>query len=100
MALTADDKLASYLDRKFADYDRENPQVYALFKKFAILIRKSGRSSYGAKSIMERIRWEMDLKNELYSFKINNNFTSRYVRKLILDDNSFGAFFQTRRIRS
>lgn len=99
-ALQGVDSAEDPIQAKFDEFDRQHPDVYDLFKKFAWQLRNAGRDRGGAKSIMERIRWELATTSspEKDGFKINNNFTSRYARKLIEDDPSFGDFFETRRL--
>ena len=69
----------------------------------------SGHHHFGAKAIMERVRWEVSVYMrrshfEGYvattgeQFKVNNNYTSRYARKLISEKPEFKGFFQTRRL--
>ena len=88
------------LDEKFERYHRENPQVFELFRRFAFDAKRTGRR-IGAKAIMERIRWEMNLTTrDSEGFKINNNYTSRYVRLLEEKYPEFKGFFEKRELRS
>lgn len=88
------------LAEQFEAFDRSHPDVYALFTQFASELREAGRESYGAKSIMERIRWHYATSSRGETFKINNNYTSRYARKLIHERPEFDGFFETRRLTS
>ena len=88
------------IQQKFEDFDVAHPEVYTHFRHFANQIRTAGHTKYGAKTIIERIRWEMDLQVTDGEFKINNNFISRYARKLINEDTSFEGFFNLREIRT
>lgn len=87
--------LAPHIVDAFVSYHRENPKVYELFKRFACEAKTSGRRHYGAKALMEKIRWHIEIEQK-GEFKINNSFTSAYVRALITEDPSFKDFFQTR----
>jgi len=94
-------RIDSKLQLKFEEYHKNNPQVFDLFEKFAKKIRTIGYKNFGAKAIMERVRWEMIVSNTNNEpFKINNNYTSRYVRLLEDKDNSFEGFFRKRQLRS
>jgi len=88
------------IQQKFEDFDIAHPEVYTHFQDFANQIRGAGHTKYGAKTIIERIRWEIDLKSSDGEFKINNNFISRYARKLINEDPAFEGFFNLREIRT
>jgi hypothetical protein len=89
------------LDAKFAEYHHENPDIYAAFKRAAFKVRRTGRTHFGAKCIMEYVRFQTAVSGaHLDGFKINNNFTSRYVRMLETDCPEFDGFFEKRQIRS
>jgi hypothetical protein len=87
------------LQEKFEEFHREHPGVYDLFKRFASELRSGGKTSYGAKSIMERIRWHYATTSQNDTFKVNNNYTSRYVRKLIHEIPDYEGFFETRKLQ-
>ena len=42
----------------FNIFDRENPEVYTLFKSFCFEVLNRGKQKYSASAIMERLRWE------------------------------------------
>jgi len=88
------------LDQKFNEYHTQNPNVYDLFKRYSIQLKESGHKHYGAKTIMERIRWHIDVESKGDKFKINNNYTSRYVRMLVAEIPAFAEFFRTRELLS
>lgn len=77
-------------------FHEENPHVFELFKAFCADLRNAGRKRYGAKAIVERIRWHLDVETKGDQFKINNNFPAFYSRLLMIEDPSFVDFFQTR----
>lgn len=94
-------KLRKSLDEQFEEFHAAHPDVWQLFRRFATQIRDQGSNTYGAKSIMERIRWHYATSSQgTETFKINNNFTSRYVRKMIEADPSYETFFETRKLLS
>jgi hypothetical protein len=88
------------LQERFQEFDRAHPDVYALFKRLAIELRSAGRDHYGAKGIMEVVRFNYQTSSAGGEFKINNSFTSRYVRKLVYEMPEFAGFFETRRLKS
>ena len=91
----------SKLQQRFNLYHQKYPHVFSLFKKFAKDTKSRGRKYFGAKAIMERVRWSVNFEtNEYDEFKINNNYTSRYVRLLERDDSSFKGFFKKRELRA
>ena len=89
------------LDTAFATYHDANPHVFKLFRKYALEARSRGFRYYGAKAIMELVRWEISTTTkDVDGFKINNNYTSRYARLLEQVDPSFVGFFRKRELKS
>lgn len=89
------------LQERFEEFDAAHPDVYDLFCRFARELAVAGRRRFGAKAIMERVRWHYATSSGGGGeFKVNNSFTSRYVRKFLKDHPDFGGFFETRRLRA
>jgi hypothetical protein len=86
------------IDVAFHAYDERNPDIYAMFKRFAYEALMSGHHHFGAKAVMERVRWETAVRAKGGTFKINNDYTSRYARKLIAEKPEFDGFFRLRRL--
>ena len=84
------------MKKSFEQYDRENPAIYQAFVRYARQLRCTGRKRIGAKLIMERIRWDSAVGASADLFKINNNFTAGYVRKLIAEEPDFRELFEIR----
>lgn len=86
----------------FEKYDLENPMVYEAFKTLAREKRAEGHERYGAKTIMEILRWESAVRYKEGGFKLANNIkdrcSARYARKLIKEDPTFEKFFETREL--
>lgn len=82
----------------FCTYHLAHPDIWKAFQAFAIQMYKSGRRRYSAKTIMERIRWEYELRHA-DEFKINNDFTSLYARTLMRKYFQFRGFFELREIK-
>lgn len=82
----------------FRDYHRKNPEIWPLFVRFAAEAKAAGHKEYSAKTIFERIRWEISIVNRGQEFKLNNNFTSLYARLLMAKDANFKDFFEVRKL--
>jgi hypothetical protein len=80
----------------FRDFHEENPKIFRLFRKFAYQLKRAGKAQYGAKAIMERIRWHLAVETNDEDFKINNNYTSCYARLLVANNQRFKGFFELR----
>lgn len=88
------------LKEKFNLYHADNPHVYENFKTYARQVLSNGRIKFGAKAIIERLRWHYAFETRGDVFKLNNNYTAFYVRKLINERPEFNNIFATRRQRA
>lgn len=57
----------------------EGQQVWELFETLAMRAARSGRKRYGAKSIIEVLRWQTTVEDGS-EFKINNNWAPGLAR--------------------
>lgn len=78
----------------FEEYDRANPGIYLAFESVARAM-KAKRVYFGAKAIMEIVRWNT-LQSGNDQFKINNNYTAYYARKFEGLNPDCVGFFQKR----
>lgn len=90
----------AHLDARFADFDRANPAVYGLFVAFAARAKDSGVKRLGAKAIAERVRWECAVETRGDTVKINNDYVSRYARKVAAQRPDLADLFEFRSLRS
>ena len=88
------------LDYEADRFIRENPQIWQQFRMLAVKLKAKGIDRYGAKAIWEVLRYELALKavtsGEKYA--LNNNFTSRFARKL-MEEEDFIGFFEIRQLK-
>lgn len=88
------------IQQAFDEYDKANPEIYELFKKFASQVIERGRMT-SSKLIINRIRWEVYTATvSSDEFKINDAFSSRYVRKYLLEFPEHEGAFNLRELRS
>lgn len=78
-----------------------NPDVYRLFKKFAVDARRmQRRKRYGARMIWERLRWHVQVETTGSDYKLNDHYPPYYARLLMLErPDDFGEFFELRDAR-
>ena len=90
------------IQQRFERFDQAHPEIYDEFRLIAQDLFQRGRRHYGSKAILEVIRYHraLQIQDEQEEFKINNNYSSRYARKLISEDERFAAFFELRELRS
>jgi len=81
----------------FTKYDNENPHIWAKFQDIAMRAKHiAGFKRYSAKGIFEIMRWETSVKAKNDSFKVNNNYTAYYARKMMSEHKEFIGFFLIR----
>jgi len=68
------------LEARFNEFDRDNPQVWEMFTRYAQILVERGYQTLSSKLIFERIRWETAITTT-EDFKMNNNYTAYYARK-------------------
>jgi hypothetical protein len=80
----------------FERYDRDNPIIWAAFKKYARQMAER-HTKLSAQLICERIRWEMIVETQSHDkFKLNNNFVAYYARKFEQKYPVYAGWFETR----
>lgn len=84
------------LRKKFKTYHQENPDIYFKFKELSEELYLTGRKKYSAHCIMNKIRWDYDIKTSDKTFKINNDYIPVYARLLMYQYPKFRYFFNIR----
>jgi hypothetical protein len=70
------------------------------FIKLAWGLRQRGVRHYGAKGIVERLRWHYMIVKGADGFKINNNWTSRLSRYAEAKEPRLRGLFEKRALRT
>ena len=94
-----DNQLPSNWQERFEQYDRENPHVYELVKRYTFDVIASGKKHFSMASIIERIRWFTEIETTGDPFKINQNYQTYYGRKFMQEFPQHEGFFRTRKLR-
>jgi len=90
---------------EFDAYDAANPQIWRAFERAALrawgqrVLRAEAKATfprYGAKRIMESLRYDTTIRAEGDSFKLNNTWTAFYARKFLARHSECAGLFQTR----
>lgn len=86
---------------KFERFINQYPEVYELFKFYALDLYRAGRRAYSARTIVERVRWQQAVNSQDdEGYKINNNHIPHFARKLIGEDTRFEEFFSLRELKN
>jgi hypothetical protein len=77
------------------DWLPENGEVYRLFESAAKSVAEN-RDHYGARSIVEKLRFDFAVREANSSFKINNNTCGLLSRHFTLNNPEYRGFFKER----
>lgn len=85
------------MTEQFERWDRLNPKIYGLFRKFALEAMDAGYKKYSARTIIHRIRWHIEIETRGDKFKINDHWSPYYARKFDKDFPQHKGFFRQRK---
>jgi hypothetical protein len=88
------------IQQKFEKFNREHPTVYKELVRLAQIAKIQGVSRYSAKAMFEIVRWNLMRRRLGRSFRINNNFTSRYARLINKNEPELRNFFTVRKLKA
>jgi hypothetical protein len=88
------------LDIKFQDWLEKHPDVYVHFVRLALRLKRAGRGHYGAKAIIEYLRFQsaLDTRGPEEPYKLSNSYTSRLARKAMEEQEELAGFFTTHKL--
>lgn len=94
-----DKKKRLSIDERFRRWTAENPNVVALYLKFARQAKASGREQWSTKALTERVRWEVNIGIDRCGdeFRVNNNYSAPMARMLVELDPSLEGMFTFRK---
>jgi len=85
------------IEERFVSFDAANPHIYNGLKRIALNLRREGRKQYGVKALFERLRWDGSVTTETgEDYKLSNDFTALYARKLMRECQELRGFFAIR----
>lgn len=90
------------IQQRFELFREANPWVEEALSRLALDLHARGRGRIGMKMLVEVVRWDYTrtTSDPTSSFRINNDFTSRYARILIERHPELGEAFETRELRA
>ena len=88
-------------ERKFAEFDAANPEIWRKFEFFTFELINAGRRQHSARDVIHRIRWDTALRADDGSgFGVNDHWSPYYARKFHRLHPQYGRFFETRRAKA
>jgi hypothetical protein len=84
--------------RRFKEFHEENPHVWMLFERYTFELINSGHSHYSSRTVIDRIRWHIDIDTNGGQFKISNSHSVYYSRLFHIKYPIHADFFSTRKL--
>jgi hydrogenase maturation factor len=90
------------IEQAFIEFDTQNPEVYKQLVRLARQWRAAGKAKLGIKTLFEKLRWEWHVAGltESDGYKLNNNFTALYARKIMKNEADLDGLFEIRSLAS
>lgn len=90
------------IEGRFLAFHQAHPEVYAKLRLYALELVSAGWEHFGVSVVWERLRYETMLGARAGedSYKLNDNFRSRYARLLIDQEPRLAEVFTVRQLRS
>ena len=90
------------IEESFQIFHELNPSIYLELVRMTRLMRAKGRKKIGMKMLFEALRWNYMVSTDdpETEFKLNNNFTSRYVRLIAEQEPELASMFFRRLLRT
>jgi hypothetical protein len=88
------------IQARFEDFDRKHPEVCRRLVRLAFELKERGFKRCGMKFLFERLRWFYWVERGDADFKLNNDFHSRYARKIMAEFPELQGFFEVRELKA
>lgn len=86
----------------FEAFHVDNPHIYNKLVSMARTMKGNGRKRLGLGMFFEVLRWDFYTTTTSLTekFKLNNNFRSRYARRIVDNEPDLSDVFQLRALKS
>jgi hypothetical protein len=88
------------IQQRFESFDSLNPWVYEALCRLTADWLARGHTRIGLKMLTEVLRWQYGRATIGDTFRLNNNFTSRYARKMLAAHPDWEGVFEVRELRA
>lgn len=81
------------IDEAFAEFDRDNPDVYSAIRSRALRLHSEGFVRWSIEEIWNWLRWHRQCRTTGKPYALNNNYKKPYVEKLVAECPQLESFF-------
>lgn len=86
--------------RKFEKFHSENPHVYEHLVRLARKVKAAGKTKYSIWSLINQVRWHIEIETTGDTFKLSNDYSSRYSRLIMQQEPDLKGFFTTKQLKA
>ena len=86
------------IQERFQKFDGDNPHIYAELVALTRQAYERGRKKIGMKMLFEILRWNRLINTTGKDFKLSNDFTSRYSRKIMSEYPELDGMFDIKEL--
>lgn len=88
------------IEVQFLAFHAMNPWVYERLVAMTYDLKNRGHQRIGMAMLFEVLRWQAAMSTmSADDFKLNNNYRSRYARKIMADHPDLDGIYETRTLR-
>lgn len=98
--VTPDRVVGATIQERFESFHTLNPWVLDELEKLTQQMLDAGRRRLSIETLVGKIRWDYNLTTTGDPFKINDHYTSRYVRRMIERHPDWSEVFTLRHTRA
>ena len=99
VAANDNQKPINELEEKFNEFHESNPHVYRKLEELALKAIAVGFEHYGIRTLLENVRWHVDMTTTDDRFKIGNNHAPYYARLFHKLNPEHSGFFITHKVK-
>lgn len=88
------------IQERFEAFHEANPHVLTALVELATSLQERGHARYGIAGLFEVLRYQAALRTEGDTYKLNNNFRSRYARLIMERVPRLEGFFEIRTLQT
>jgi hypothetical protein len=85
---------------QFEAFHAANPHVYRALRALALNYKRAGNDRAGMKMLYENLRYLSGVETQGDPYKLNNNYTALYARRLMEHEPELEGFFELRERRA
>ena len=88
------------IQQQFENFHNTNPHVYETLVRLTRTAKSKGKEKIGIGMLWEVLRWESFIQTNDSTYKLNNDYRSRYARMIMDKEKDLSGIFEVRGLRT